>query len=271
MGGFRSSVWTDVFQAIIMFLMVTFFIVYCYNLFPDKSLILETLTKNNEGFRHIFNGYTFMSGLGFILGWACASMGFSISQPQMIDRFYAAKNTAEVRKAKWLYIGFVQYTWIGMTLVGVLLSGLVLGLDFQSSEKALSIVIAKDLHPVMKGLTLTAIFAAIASTADSLLIAVSNTISNDLLKPVFKLSASSTGMNNRLTILLTAIFTVFLSIVFINGSVFDLVMSSILLLGPSIAPAMVIKLMKWPNSPLSLSLAIIAGLVTFAPTLEISV
>jgi SSS family solute:Na+ symporter len=261
MGGFRSSVWTDVFQAVIMFVILFFIVFYTYNLYPDKSLIFDTLTQNDKGFLNLFNGYTLMSGLGFIVGWACASMGFSISQPQIIDRFYAAENIKEASKAKWLYIGFVQITWVGMTLVGVLLSGLVIGLDFPTSEKALSTIIAKDLHPIIKGLTLTAIFAAIASTADSLLISVSNSISNDLLKPILRTKdISHTG--NRIILLLTAALTVGLAVFFVNGSVFDLVMSSIMLLGSSIAPAMIIKLMQWKNSPLSLFFCILTGLAT---------
>jgi len=261
MGGFRSSVWTDVFQAIIMFVLVIFFVFYCYNQFPNKETVIQTLIQKDKGFLNLFNGYTFMSGLGFIIGWACASMGFSISQPQIIDRFYAAKNSKEAMKAKWLYIGFVQITWVGMTLVGVLLSGLITGLDFQTSEKALSNIIAKDLHPILKGLTLTAVFAAIASTADSLLISVSNSITNDLIKPISK-STNISQTGNRIIILLTAILTITLSLIFVNGSVFDLVMSSILLLGSSIAPAMIIKLMQWKNSPLSLFLCVMTGLVT---------
>ena len=261
MGGFRSSVWTDVFQAVIMFVMVFFFVYHTYNLYPDKSLIFDTLTQKDKGFLNFFNGYTLMSGLGFIIGWACASMGFSISQPQIIDRFYAAENPKEASKAKWLYIGFVQITWVGMTLVGVLLSGLVLNLDFPTSEKALSTVIAKDLHPIIKGITLTAIFAAIASTADSLLISVSNSISNDLLKPILKTKDIS-HFGNRIILLLTAVLTVGLAVFFVNGSVFDLVMSSIMLLGSSIAPAMIIKLMQWKNSQLSLFLCILTGLAT---------
>ncbi len=261
MGGFRSSVWTDVLQAIIMFVIILFLVYHTYSLYPDKSQILETLTQKDKGFLNLFNGYSLMSGLGFIIGWACASMGFSISQPQIIDRFYAAENPKEASKAKWLYIGFVQITWVGMTLVGVLLSGLVVDLDFPTSEKALSTVIAKDFHPIIKGITLTAIYAAIASTADSLLISVSNSISNDLLKPILKRKDLS-HVSNRAVTLLTAVLTICLAVFFVNGSVYDLVMSSIMLLGSSIAPAMIIKLMQWKNSPTSLFLCIVTGLTT---------
>ena len=258
LGGFRSSVSTDVFQAIIMILMMAFFIFFTIGLYDGDSVIKSIQAQKGNSFFNPFNGFGTLSLLGFIIGWATASLGFSISQPQIVDKFYAAESEIQAKKAKWLYIGFVQITWMGMTIVGFLLSAVRPGLDFASSEQALSKVLIQELNPIARGLTLTAIFAAIASTADSLLISVSNIISNDLLKPL----GVSSKTDNRLIIAALGIITSILSIVFVQGSVFDLVMSSILLLSASVAPAMIIKIANWKNSPFSILFSMLTGLLT---------
>lgn len=198
-----------------------------------------------------------MSASAYIIGWACAGVGFGLSQPQIIDKYFAGKNESEVKNAKWLYLVFVQYTWVGMTFLGVIIKCIIT--ELPDSEAALPKLVAQLSNQPLKGLVVVGVFATIASTADSLIIAISNSLKNDILKTIFPKKIFPQYFDRLLT-LIVSIITIFLSMLLLKYSVFDLAVFAILL-AAIISPAMIIKVFRLPNNSISLFLCLVMATI----------
>jgi Na+/proline symporter len=255
-GGFRSSVYVDLVQGAFMVLLTTVAIIFCLSRIGGFSALSSNQALINDGYLNLFKGLGVVSALGFIIGWASASLGFGLSQPHIVDKYFAGRTEGEVRKAKWLYLLFVQYTWVGMTFLGVLIKYLIP--DMSNAEAALSTLVSQNSNQILKGVIVCGVFATIASTADSLMIATSNSIRNDVLSNIAPNLKYPRFFNQFLT-LSVAIVTITVAVIFDKSSVFDLAVFAILL-GATISPAMIIKIFGLRNNHISLSLCIIAAL-----------
>ena len=127
-----------------------------------------------------FQSWSTATFLGFFLGWSSASVGFGLGQPQIISRYFAGKNETEVKKAKWTYIMFLQFTWVGMTLFGYLLG--LSGFTALDPEASLAEYSFQNFHPIISGIILAGIFSAIASTIDSMVLSISTSLSIDIFQ-----------------------------------------------------------------------------------------
>ena len=106
-GGFKSSVLTDLFQALFMFLVPTVVLVDVFMTNGGVVSTFSNLLDTNPSHLNIV-GFplqpAFLSILAFFAGWVCASLGFGLSQPQVISRYFSGNSELETKKAKWVYI-----------------------------------------------------------------------------------------------------------------------------------------------------------------------
>lgn len=255
-GGFRGSVYTDTFQAVLRLIATIMIIGVC----------LGQVITNFDTFKPIFFGHSadyfipfyewsIFSVVGFMLGWAAASLGFGLGQPQILSRYLSGKNPVETKKAKWIYITYVQVTWISMTLFGMLLKGLIP--ELEDPEQGLSIFIGEYFPPIIVGVLIADIFGVIASTANSILISACISFKNDILQKK-KLKTNSLGFT--LIVISTGLITMLVSI-WGSGNVFDLALKSVSLIGAGIAVPVVIKVLDIKHSEVSMLLAIVSGTV----------
>jgi len=183
-GGFRGSIYADSLQAIIRVIgtfLALFAVIYvAYNNPTDFDI---NIAAAGDGFLNIFSMGSIFTIVAFVIGYAAASLGFGLGQPQLITRYMGGASPKETQAAKWIYIAFVQFTWIAMTVFGVLLRGVMPGLE--DPEMGLSIFIVSNFGALLAGLILADIFATIAATSNSLLVAMSQSFKNDVLV-VFK-------------------------------------------------------------------------------------
>ncbi len=186
-GGFRSVVYTDVVQAIVM--IVTLIIgpiagvIYLAN-HPDlyAGSISEALSSAGSS-------YTSMTGAakGFGAGLMIAGgfswfFGYLGGQPQLSMRFMAIKDAKQAKIARnigiiWTviaYIGALSIGWIGIAIFGPA------GLD--DPEYVMPSVILKLFPPAIAAILITGAIAAMISTADSLLILSATELSEGILK-----------------------------------------------------------------------------------------
>ncbi len=56
-------------------------------------------------------------------GFAAAALGFGLGQPQIVTRYLAGASPKETQSAWWIYMLFVQTTWLAMTGFGIALRG----------------------------------------------------------------------------------------------------------------------------------------------------
>lgn len=255
--GFRSSVIANVILGVFMILLTTVLLVFCMYKIGGFANLGNNSIFNQVGYSNIFFGMTFWSAIAFIIGWAFAGTGFGLSQPQIIDKYFAGRDETEIKKAKWFYLSFVQYTWVGMTFLGVLIKILIS--DLSDSEAALPRLVSEYSNQPIKGIIVIGVFATIASTAASLIISIANSIHNDILKVILPRLVFPKYFDRLLTIIVSFL-TIILATLFVQYSVYDLAVFAILL-AAIISPAMIIKLFKIPNNSLSLIMCLLSALI----------
>jgi len=255
-GGFRGSVYVDTFQAILRLvgtLMVV--ITSTYLVATESAPFLENIRAVDPAFFNPFPDASIASAVGFILGWASAALGFGLGQPQVVNRYLAGSSPEETKKARWIYIGYVQLTWITMTGVGILLRGLMPGLE--DPEAGLSIFVQTHLFAVASGIIIADIFGVIASTANSLLIALAQSVKHDILSHIPLRKAHP--RNLTVIIVIAGAATMAIASV-LTGSVASLAITAISFVAAGIAGPMIIKLMNWRHTGASLTIAMIIGI-----------
>jgi sodium/proline symporter len=254
-GGFIGSIYTDTFQAVIRILgTILALVAVIYFALDSPSDFAHNISLAGKDFLNPFPGGTLVTIIGFIFGFAAAAIGFGLGQPQLVSRYLAGSSPAETGAAKWIYIGFVQFTWISMTGFGVLLRGVMP--DIADPETGLSIFFKTNMHAIATGIIVADIFATIASTSNSLLVAMTQAVLNDLT------SQSKKGISKLkfgVTCFVIGLVTMVLSSM-LHGTVLSLALTSVSLMGAGLAAAVMIKVLGWKHTSHSIAGAICVGL-----------
>ncbi len=175
MGGFYAVVWTDVVQLVIM-------IVGIFIIGPILGLSLT------GGFTPVVEAYE-AAGMSitnpFLSGVNAGSIGFFLAyflmvpgDPTMPQRALASKDTESAKVAYYIsgLIGF------GFGIVLIIIGGVAFKLmpNLENPETALPVFIMRYYPPVVKGLCIAGIIAAIMSSFSSFLILASTHLIYDL-------------------------------------------------------------------------------------------
>lgn len=203
-GGFRSVVYTDVIQAIVMIttLIIGPIVGIIYlsshadpNLFAQS--ISQALTKAGPEYFSLTGATSgFAAGIVIVGGFSWF-FGYLGGQPQLSMRFMAIKDPVQAKKGRnigiaWTiiaYIGALSIGWIGIALFGP--DGLA------DREYVMPAVILKLFPPSIAAILITGAIAAMISTADSLLILSSTELSENLIKPMVRSKANSDLFRSR--------------------------------------------------------------------------
>ncbi len=257
-GGFRGSVYADTVQAIIRLIGTALaLIAIVIFAFEDQNQFMANWQAAGEGFSQWLPGNTLSSIAFFCIGYAFAAFGFSLGQPHLVSRYLAGKSPEETQAAQWIYIGFVQFTWISMTLFGVLLRGIMP--DISDPEAGLSIFFYAHFGSIITGIIVADIFATIAATSNSLLIAMSQAVVHDLISSNFKVQESK-KLKIGIVIVLGGL-TMLGSILLSDGTtVFSLAIASVALMASGLAAPVLIKVFDQPRNGLSLLASVFFGL-----------
>ncbi|MEN8223039.1 MAG: sodium/proline symporter [Acidobacteriota bacterium] len=230
-GGFRSVVYTDVIQAIVMITtLVIGPIVGIWYISNHATLFAQTIP---EALSKAGTDYTSLTGAasGFAAGVVILAgfswfFGYLGGQPQLSMRFMAIKDAQQARKARnigiaWTviaYIGALSIGWIGIAIFGP--GGLA------DQEYVMPAVLLKIFPPAIAAVLITGAIAAMISTADSLLILSATELSENLLKPLSK-SRKETEKNSlkrsRIVTALLAAIALILAYVSPSTLIFSLV------------------------------------------------
>ena len=252
-GGFRGSVYIDSLQAIIRVIgtALALGMVILFARADPRGFDLR-IAAAGGGFLDPF-GQGAVGVAGILLGYAAAALGFGLGQPQLVSRYLAGASPEETRSAWWVYIGFVQFTWIAMTLFGVVLRGVMPGLA--DPETGLSTFFQARVDPILTGVIIADVFATIAATSNALLVAMGQAVANDL-GPALIGDARRPPLGA--VCLALGVATMALSLV-LKGTVVSLALGSVSLIGAGLAPAVMAKVLGWRHSAPSLIAAVIAG------------
>lgn len=115
LSGVRGSIYTDFVQALFMLLLV-----------GTSAWLVMMHWSVEVGGAALPAGYFSLLGSGpwwqapaIVLGFAVMALGFDLGQPQMVSRWMTGENPDVMRKARWIYIGFVQLTAFAFILLGM--------------------------------------------------------------------------------------------------------------------------------------------------------
>jgi len=179
-GGFRASVWTDVAQSIVM--MVSMFILLYVALtdIGGISALYIKLEEIDPTLVSVFPTLQYSPWL-YILGWFIGGIGIT-GQPHIMVRFMALDHAENTNKSLYWYFAWYYTFFLTSWVVGLCAKVLLPEISSFDAELALP-TIASDLLPqFLVGIILAGLFAAAISTADSLVLASSASLSRDILK-----------------------------------------------------------------------------------------
>lgn len=256
MGGFFAVVWTDTVQLVIMIVGI-FILGPIIGIHAAGGLETVTASYTAEGLiltNPLANGVS--SGMiGLALSYVLASPG----DPTMPQRALSAKDD-KTATFSFTVSGFIAFGFaISLLLIGGAAHVLVPGLE--NADSALPMMIVRYYPPVIKGLAIAGMIAAIMSSFDSFLILATTHIMYDIGK-VIKPDLSDEKIHKSLPML-----TVVLGII---GALIALFISSLLgylsmvfsIIGSSVVPALVAALyFREKTSKTAATLSIIVGAV----------
>lgn len=185
-GGFRSVVYTDVIQAILMIITLIIGpvagIIYITN-HNDvyASGLAEALIKSGSSYTSL-TGMTRGFGAGLIItGGFSWFFGYLGGLPQLSIRFMAISNPEQAKKARNIGIVWTVIAYTGALIIGWLGIAIFGPAAMTDPEFVMPQVLLKLFHPVIATILITGAIAAIISTADSLLILSATEFSENLL------------------------------------------------------------------------------------------
>jgi len=216
---------------------------------------LDVIDPSLMDFTGSFSAWTLAA---YVLGYAAAAFGFDISQPQILVRLLAGRSPEEARKAKWIYVFFLQYTWHCMTLFGVIARLLVPGID--DPEQALPIYALQTFDPWLVGVVLAGIFSAIASTADSQVLVSSSSLGVDVAPGFYKRMSARFGVRYQQLVTFVVGMLAAIVAIYFSASVFALIIFAVSMLASSLGPAMFNVILKRPTSTLATISCMAVGL-----------
>jgi len=189
-GGFLAVSWTDVLQGL---LMAAALVAVPLLAFGEAGGPVSAMARVEAINPNLLSPFTAADGsaLGLIgiLSLAAWGLGY-FGQPHILARFQAIRSASDVGLAR-----VIAVSWVGITLAGAVLAGLAgilvletpLGAD--DREKVFIELVNLLFHPVIAGICLAAILAAIMSTADSQLLVSSSTFTEDFYRTVLRREA----------------------------------------------------------------------------------
>lgn len=258
LGGFMAVSFTDVMQAFIMLVALIGLPVYAIIHFGGWSEVSDSVLQFNDGFLN-----PVALSFGVFIGFLGIGLG-SPGNPHILVRYMSIRDP---KQFKWTAI--VGTVWNILMAGGAVLIGLIGRAYFpvdsmlpDADPENVYLTLANELlHPVLVGLLLASIFAAIMSTADSQLLVAASSLVRDLYDKIIhrdrELPEKQLTLLSRLAIVLLVIIAVILGIL-IEDLVFWFVLFAWAGLGAAIGPTGILALF-WKRTSKS---GVIAGLLT---------
>ncbi|MDN3612107.1 sodium/proline symporter PutP [Vibrio ostreicida] len=242
-GGFLAVSWTDLVQGLLM--SAALLVVPIAAMEGGVGQLSHDLTAINPELLTLWNDAKGqpLSAIAIIslVAWGLGYFG----QPHILARFKASRSNKDLTTARRIAV-----IWTALSMVGALLVGLVgliyvnnTGLSIDDGEKIFMLLVNAIFHPVVAGVLLAAILAAIMSTADSQLLVSSSALAEDFYKQLVKRDASSDEVVfiGRIAVIAISIIALLLALK-PDSSVLGLVSYAWAGFGAAFGPAIILSL-----------------------------
>jgi len=232
LGGMYAVVWTDVVQFLIMFLGVFLFAPFFGISKAGGIAVMEsTMQSAGASLTHPFANGVSSGMIGMMLSYFLCSPG----DPTMPQRALAAKDSKSAKFA-FLVAGGVGY-WMGAALILIGCAVRVLMPDIENGNSVLPQFIINYFPPVLRGLVIAGIIAAVMSSFDSFLILGTTHVMYDIgrvINPEMKDETIQKSLP-KITVIMGAVGII---IALFISSLFDYLYMVFSTTGPATCPAM---------------------------------
>lgn len=245
-GGFLAVSWTDLVQGLLMLaalLLVPVIVMQADGGFSAMQARLvadypERLALWSDDLGEPLGAIAIIS----LVAWGLGYFG----QPHILARFAGIRSEAAVPAARRIAVSWTAFSLGGAVLVG--LSGLAyvdghMGGELADAETIFMVLVQALFHPVIAGVLLAAILAAIMSTADSQLLVSSSALTEDFYRQLIRRNAGPQEivLVGRLAVVLLTLVALLLALE-PDSNVLGLVAYAWAGFGAAFGPALVLSL-----------------------------
>ncbi|MGZ2223567.1 sodium/proline symporter PutP [Glutamicibacter nicotianae] len=226
-GGFLGASLTDMVQGVLMFAALIAVPIVAVIRIGDIETLGSRITEVNPEAFNLFSSFNDNSAiLAAVAIFSTAAWGLGyFGQPHIIVRFMALRTPAEAKTARRIGIGWMFLTTLGAVATAFIGVAYFANepLDKASSETVFLLLSQVFFHPLIAGLVLAAVLAAIMSTMSSQLIVCSSALVEDLYNITGRKASPKALVNlGRAGVLLIAIIAALLALN-PNSSILELV------------------------------------------------
>lgn len=269
-GGFRAVAWTDVVQSVMMIGAVLVLPILMVMEMGGFDVLWVRLQQfEDPTLLHPVAGNTGLALLGFFALWLGVPLGYP-GQPHVLVRFMAIRDERSIQRGTIISTAWVFLLFTGAVLLGIAARGWY-G-ELPDPETALPIAAMEFLPPVLAGMAIAAVLAAVASTADSQLLISASAVSHDL---VVRLLGKETSERSRVLVHRTTVLLVGLSATLIamseSRTIFHFVLYAWAGLGAALGPALILTLLWHRTTGWGVLVGMLVGFTTVVAWIEIPV
>jgi sodium/proline symporter len=272
LGGFLAVSLTDTVQAVFMLVALLALPILAIGEFGGWTAMMAELRLLDAGLPDPF-ALSVGAGLGFV----AIGLG-SPGNPHILVRYMSIRDPAQLRFAAVVGTAWNVLMGAGAVLIGMVgrawLGG-VEALPLQDPENLFPVLAQQHLPPVLFGIVVAAIFAAIMSTADSQLLVAASTVVRDVHEKVIRRAP----LSRRLAVLYSRLVVAGLvaAALVLGWAADDLVFWLVLFawagLGASLGPTSILAMFWSRTTAAGVYAGLVAGTVTtfvwyFTPALK---
>lgn len=261
-GGFLAVSWTDLLQGLMMAAALAIVPLWAMGELGGINATFSSINDLNPNLLTWFSDETgtALTFIGIVssLAWGLGYFG----QPHILARFAAITSHSRIPAARRIAV-----SWTALTLLGAMLTGLIgtvyLGEGLGDGETVFMVMVNALFHPVIAGILLAAILAAVMSTADSQLLVSSSALTEDFYKSIFRKDASQKELVKigRIAVVVIALAAMLLALNE-DSTVLDLVSYAWAGFGATFGPVLLLSLFWRRATALGAMAGIVVGGVT---------
>jgi sodium/proline symporter len=262
LGGYLAVSWTDALQALLMLLALVAVPLLVTGT-SDTGILASARELNPELLNPFTDSDGQMLSLLAILSLLAWGLGY-FGQPHILARFMGIRAAGELTRARRIAVSWVTICLICALLVGMAgIGGLAEPLDGPDAETVFMRLVDVLFHPIVAGICLAAILAAIMSTADSQLLVASSAVTEDFYKGMLRPDAGQSELVwiSRGAVVVIALIALWLA-ADPDRMVLDLVAYAWAGLGATFGPVILMSLYWKDMSRVGAILGMVAGGLT---------
>lgn len=244
LGGFMAVCWTDFFQGMLMLFAIMLVPIAGVQKVGGYGSTTDMIRSIDP---QLLNPFTSTGGemismiaIVSLLAWGLGYFG----QPHILVRFMAIQHSEQIKQARTIAMVWVIISLAFAVFVGIVGMALFPGsLEGAASEKIFMLMVNELFHPLIAGVLLAAILAAIMSTADSQLLVSASAFTEDIYKLLFKHDASEKELvwMGRFAVIMVSIIAYYFALD-PESSVLDLVAYAWAGFGAAFGPTIIFSL-----------------------------